>query len=242
MPEPTLPAITFEDLTERVCHSLRDAIINGMLQPGERLVEERIAAQLGVSRAPVREALQVLETEGLVTSVPRRGVSVTVLTKGDVEEIYGLRSALECQAARGACRNASIRDFEYLRSLVQEIKRSSPRDAKLLAAPDIAFHRRILELSGNRRLLDAWLSIMSQVRLLQRHVLASRSLSVENLARNHEAIVDALQSGDADTAERCLREHIERTGHEVFASFPESRAEPGSALRRSAGRRRKVAK
>jgi DNA-binding GntR family transcriptional regulator len=71
-------------------------------------------------------------------------------------------------------------------------------------------------------------------------VLASRHLSIENLARNHEAIVDALQSGDPETAERCLREHIEKTGHEVFESFPDSPIEPVSTRRRSASDRRKA--
>jgi DNA-binding GntR family transcriptional regulator len=214
-------------LTERVCQGLRDAIVNGVLKPGERLVEERIAIQMGVSRVPVREALQALSAEGLVTSLPRRGMTVAVLTKQDVQEIYGLRSALECQAARTACRNISVSNLEDLRSLAQEMRRSGvPRDTELLAAPDIAFHRRILEVSGNRRLLDAWMGIMSQIRLLQWHVLAARHLNVDNLVRNHEAIVDALQSGDPDTAERCLREHIERIGHEVFESFPDAPAEP----------------
>jgi DNA-binding GntR family transcriptional regulator len=217
-------------LTERVCQGLRDAIVNGVLRPGERLVEERIAAQMGVSRVPVREALQALTAEGLVTSLPRRGVAVAVLTKQDVREIYGLRSALECQAARSACRNVSVSDLEQLRSLAQDMKRSGvARDTELLAAPDLAFHKMILEISGNRRLLDAWLGIMSQVRLLQWHVLAARHLNVENLVRNHEAIVDALQTGDPDKAERCLREHIEKIGHEVFESFPDSPLGPSQA-------------
>ncbi len=233
MPPQGLAAITSEALTERVCQSLRDAIVNGVLKPGERLVEERLATQLGVSRAPVREALQALSAEGLVTSLPRRGMTVAVLTKRDVQEIYGLRSALECQAARFACRRVSVSDLEHLRSLARDMKRSGvPRDTELLAAPDLAFHRKILEISGNRRLLDVWLSIMGQVRLLQWHVLAARHLNVDNLVRNHEAIVDALRSGDPDTAERCLREHIEKIGHEVFESFPDTPMEPPQSRQR----------
>ncbi len=234
MPRETLPPITVEALAERVSQSLREAIVSGVLQPGERLVEERIAAEMGVSRAPIREAFMILDAEGLVTSLPRRGVAVAVLSKQDVQEVYGLRSALECQAARRACRMITADDVEYLLSLARDMTRFSlPDDSKLLAAQDLAFHQRILEVSGSRRLLEAWLGIMSQVRLLQRHVLTSRDLNLEQLARNHEAIVDALRSGDPDAAERCLRDHIETIGHQVFESFPDTQGEPASARQRS---------
>jgi DNA-binding GntR family transcriptional regulator len=224
-----LPTITVEALTERVSQSLRDAIVEGILQPGERLIEERIAAQMGVSRAPIREAIRSLEAEGLVKSLPRRGAAVTVLTKRDVQEVYGLRSALECQAARSACRRLTADDVDEMLSLVRRMRDAGyAGDRALLALHDLAFHRKILDVSGNRRLLDAWLAIMSQVRLLQRHVLTARHMNIDRLVLNHEAIVDALRSGNPDTAEQPLREHIERTGHEVFESFPESTPEPSS--------------
>jgi DNA-binding GntR family transcriptional regulator len=221
-----LPTITVEAVTERVTQSLRDAIIGGVLQPGERLIEERIAAQMGVSRAPIREALRSLEAEGLVRSLPRRGLTVIVLTKQDVEEIYGLRSALECQAARSACRKLTPDDLEELRSLVRRMREAGHAgDRQALADHDIALHRKILEVSGNGRLLKAWLAIMSQVRLLQRRVVTAPAATVDGLVRHHEAIVEGLRSGDPDTAVRPLREHIERTGHEVFESFPEVHSE-----------------
>lgn len=240
MPHEALLTITVEALAERVSKGLRDAIVNGALRPGERLVEERIAAQMGVSRAPVREALLILEREGLITSLPRRGVTVAVLTQQDVQEIYGFRSALECQAGRGACRKITADDVEELLALTGGMRQSDvASDRQKLAAEDFAFHQRIFEISGNGRLLKAWLGIMSQVRLLQRHVLAAYGVDVGEMARRHEAIVDALRSGDPDTAERCLRDHIEKTAHEVFELFPDAQEDPvpgrarGSTTRRS---------
>ncbi len=89
----------------------------------------------------------ILDAEGLVTSLPRRGVAVAVLSKQDVQEVYGLRSALECQAARRACRMITADDVEYLLSLARDMTRFSlPDDSKLLAAQDLAFHQRILEI------------------------------------------------------------------------------------------------
>lgn len=230
-----LPVIAAEALTDRAAQSLRDAIVEGRLRPGQRLVEVRLASQMGVSRAPVREALRILEREGLVTSRPRRGVSVTVLSKHDVQEIYGLRSALECQAARNACKRITPPDVEELLSLIRAMKRAgSVDDRKLLARRDLAFHQKILEMSGNRRLLQAWLGIMTHVRLLQRHVLTSEDASVRELARRHETIVNALRSSNPNTAERCMRDHIERKAHAVFESFPDS--DRAAAHERNAGR------
>jgi DNA-binding GntR family transcriptional regulator len=235
--------ITVEALAERVSQGLRDAIISGVLQPGERLVEERIAAQMGVSRAPVREALAILEREGLITSLPRRGVTVAVLTRQDVQEIYSLRSALECQAGRAACRKITPDDVEELLALAGGMRQPVGTGARQkLAAEDLAFHQRILEIAANKRLLKAWLGIISQVRLLQRHVLAAYGVDVADMALRHEAIVEVLRSGDPDRAERCLRDHIETTAHEVFESFPdaEENTVPGrarGATRRPSARR-----
>lgn len=231
MPHDVLPIITVEALAERVSQGLRDSIVSGALRPGERLVEDRLATQMGVSRAPVREALLVLQREGLVTSLPRRGVIVATLTKQDVQEIYGLRSALECQAGRGACRRITADDGDELVSLANAMSQSDviSGDCQKVAAMDLAFHRKVFEICGNRRLLATWLDLLSQVRLLQRHVLATHGLEIGDMARNHIAIVEALRSGDPDRAERCLRDHIEETAHEAFESFPDAQddANPG---------------
>jgi DNA-binding GntR family transcriptional regulator len=120
-----LPTLTVEALNERVCQTLRDAIVTGKLAPGQRLVEEALAERLGVSRAPIREALAALQREGLVTCLPSRGVMVTVLTRRDVREIYGLRTALECWAVREACRIATPEQLETLAPLVAYMERSS---------------------------------------------------------------------------------------------------------------------
>ncbi|MEZ4671421.1 MAG: GntR family transcriptional regulator [Anaerolineae bacterium] len=99
-PSPLLHQIENRPLRERVLDALRDAIISGELKPGQDLVETELAASLGVSRAPLREALQILSSEGLVETIPYTGTTVKRLTRTDIEELYSLRSVLETFAIR----------------------------------------------------------------------------------------------------------------------------------------------
>jgi DNA-binding GntR family transcriptional regulator len=218
-----LPTLAVEALNERVCQVLRDAIVTGALPPGQRLVEARLAEHLGVSRAPIREALRVLQREGLVTSLPARGVVVTVLTKRDVREIYGLRTALECWAVREACVKASPTQIKQIATLIEEMDQASLRnDADLLAAEDVRFHSLIFEISGNNRLLQVSSTILSQIRLLSTQVVHTLYTDLRLIPDRHHIILDAIRSGDADTAERCVRDHITSVADLIVAAFPDS--------------------
>ncbi len=117
-----LQSVTVETSTELVYANLHDAITTGTLVPGQRLIEARLAERMGVSRAPLREAMQKLAAEGLLENLPRRGVVVAILRKADAAEIYGLRTALECWAAREACHRATESELAGLTDLIHEME------------------------------------------------------------------------------------------------------------------------
>lgn len=219
----SLQTLTVERSNDLAYERLRDAITSGALEPGRRLVESRLAARLGVSRAPVREAIRVLEREGLVRSVPRRGVTVTVLSKDDVREIYGLRAALECAAVRDAARNATPELLARLTTLVEAMHRGSrANDLELLAAEDVAFHSAICEFAGNARLHRVWSGIHAQIRLLSRQVIGTLYSDLTPIPHRHELILDAIRAGDMDVAERTIREHVSSVADRIVAAFPPS--------------------
>jgi len=215
-----LEALTVERSNDLVYRQLRQAITGGALHPGQRLVESKVAARLGVSRAPVREAIRALEREGLLRSVPRRGVTVPVLSRDDVAEIYGLRAALECSAVREVARHPSPDLLDQLGQLVARMRRASREDDLLtLSEDDIAFHSAICEAAGNKRLHHVWSSILGQMKLLSLQVIGDlRDLTP--VPHRHEAILEAIRSGDMDAAERSVREHVGSVAERIIATFP----------------------
>jgi DNA-binding GntR family transcriptional regulator len=221
-------AVAAETSADLVYANLRSAITNGTLVPGQRLVEARLAEKLGVSRAPLREAIRVLASEGLLTNVPRKGVMVAILRKTDAEEIYGLRIALETWAAREACHRATEAELQALSELVAEMERSSEAsDLELLSGRDVVFHRRICEIAGNHRLLRVWTGILGQIRLLSRQVIGTLYTDLHQVPKRHEYIVEALRERDQALAETLVREHIESVAARILAQMTELEARVG---------------
>lgn len=197
---------------------IRDEILSGGFDPGDHLVEAKIAEQLNISRGPVREAFKLLRAEGLVKEEPRRGTFVVTLGADDVREIYGLRAALEAAAGRILARSLDPRVEEQLRALAERIEQASERrNARAVSRADLAFHQGICELSGNSRLLEVFTRYVPTLRGLLR--LDERVLhSIDEVPSQHVPLVDAIASGDEDVASKLLREHAERAG-ELIAEF-----------------------
>src|SRR4051794_38045058 len=144
-----------EPLSAIVLRTLREAIIDGRLAPGEAVVEAQLSRQLGVSRAPLREALSSLENEGLIVSVPWRGSFVAPLTERSVTELQAFRRLIEVFAAEQVL--AGGIDVASLDALVAEMERcAETADLDCLNEADVRFHTRIIEMSDNALLLDVW--------------------------------------------------------------------------------------
>ena len=198
-----------ESLTERVAAQIRDAISAGGLKPGERLVEADIAAEMGISRAPVREALRQLQFEGLVDVRPRRGYAIRGLSIGALNEIYDLRVLLEPILARAAAERIREEEVPVLSETVERMRAAGRQDnwAEVVSA-DREFHALVGKLSGRPLTAQIFEHLNEQVRTFM--VLLRRSYHrTEQMADEHEALLAALASGDGDRAEREMRSHLE---------------------------------
>jgi DNA-binding GntR family transcriptional regulator len=206
-------------LREQVKELLLERILGGTYVPGERLVETRIAQELGTSQAPVREALRDLELLRLVESEPFRGARVREVTAAELAEIYPVRAALEEVAARETARRLDPETDRLLQAEVEGMALAADDgDVHLQVEHDVRFHRRIVEASGNRILLEVWLSLRVEARTLM--TLIKTDMDIAELAAMHQAILDALRSGDPELAGRAAREHVESFGPLLLKGSP----------------------
>lgn len=197
-----------QPLRHRVANVLRDAILNGRLLPGSPLVEKTIAADLEISRAPVREAIRTLSKEGLVESVPYRGSHVRRMSARDIEEIYSLRGLLERYAVESALAGGSPPALAPLEAACATMAAAAAiGDWRALNEADQRFHRALIALANHELLLGLW----QQIELRARHAMALRNGQLgdpEAVAANHQAIVDALGAGDVVRSVRLVTEHV----------------------------------
>jgi DNA-binding GntR family transcriptional regulator len=196
-------------IATQVADTLRQAILSGQFKPGERLVERRLADSIAVSLASVRDALQQLDREGIVTRLPNTGTFVTELSSKRLADMIDVRLLLEPTAMIAASRNMTEDHAAELRHLADEIERVAiNNEFYQLFVTDFAFHQRVWQISGNETLekllkqlctpVFAFLMIINSVK---RHELANRVIS-------HQVVVDALRSGDESQIEACVRAHI----------------------------------
>lgn len=199
-----------ENLTlwQRVYDHLRTEILDGRLEPGAELIEVALAEQLGVSRGPLREAIGRLAAEGLVTVSPRRGAVVRSLSKEEFLELYQVREALERMAAQLAVPRLSDEQFEELASLNAEMEaHAAGNEVESFFEANLAFHARLLEASGNRKLEELYRQLLDQ---LGRYRLRSLTLrgNLKRSVSEHKAILRAARRGDAERTAQLMAEHI----------------------------------
>ena len=196
-----------------VLERLRALILTGEYGPDERLIEEQLAERLGVSRTPVRQALTMLEAEGLVEITPNRGATVCSFSIEDVWDIYDLRAVLEGHAARRAAGRIERRELERLRELAREMEGlpgqfdDHEEEIRALVALNQEFHGTIVEASRNRRLerlINRTVEIPLMFKAFYWYTLHERTIS----NHYHRQILEALENGDADRAEIIMREHV----------------------------------
>jgi DNA-binding GntR family transcriptional regulator len=202
-----MTAIARTVLREQVKDVLLQRIVSGELEPGERLVETRIAQELGTSQAPVREALRDLELLRLVESEPFRGARVRVFGEEEMIEVYPVRAALEELAARLAAANmgGDVSALEAECEAMRDAVRSG--DTNALAQHDIAFHRLIVEAAGNSVLQQCWKSLGVEGRITVS--LYGTYMDPEEAAERHVQLVDAIRSENPSAAGREARKHVE---------------------------------
>ncbi|MGH2684287.1 MAG: GntR family transcriptional regulator, partial [Actinomycetota bacterium] len=161
---------THRPLRDVACDLIRDGIVSGQHPPGSRLVEEHLASELGVSRNPVREALRVLEAEGYVEMIPRRGAVVATLSASEASEIFEVRTALEALAARLAARKATGGDAAELDRLIAASQKAlRKKDGRALSTLNTQFHQEVLRLAKNGYLRDVMMPLRGRMQWIFSH-------------------------------------------------------------------------
>lgn len=194
-------------LVELTMESLRRDILSGRIDPGERLVEEQLTKRLGISRAPLREAMRLLAQQGLVEHIPRRGARVATLSDDDVRELYEVRDVLERHAVALIPREA---DLTALRAALEAMRQATADDDRLgLANAHRRFHVEVVRLGGNRQLAGLYESVLVRIQLfmavnMRREAEAARA---SDGVLRHERLFAAVSSGDADRIREALGGH-----------------------------------
>lgn len=216
-------------LAHTVYSWLKDRIIDGTFGPGEYLPESRLAAQLKISKTPVREALKRLELEGFVEILPRRGSRVTWFTEKAINEIVQIREILEELGCRLTIAGDSGSNISRLRTLVDEADECA-REGRWLEYKqhDIKFHRTLVEMAGNTRLLAIYNSISDHIQMLMARQMRYPE-RLERAQQAHRALVDALEKRDVNLARSILHSHMTTISNELVAVLRRQPGESGSS-------------
>ena len=203
-------------LRERAAEAIRNGIVTGEIRAGELYSVPTLAGRLGVSATPVREAMLDLANEGLVEAVRNRGFRVVELTDADLDEILEVRIMLEVPAVGRLAQELPPDASPQLRAIVDETEdRAKAADVQGFLTADRAFHLALVDLVGNRRLVDLVARLRDQTRLYGLPDLLASGI-LETAAADHRAILDAVVAGDAAAAESRMRSHLEQTTRGVW--------------------------
>ncbi|WP_068808545.1 GntR family transcriptional regulator [Thauera phenolivorans] len=216
------PLALYQEVAER----LRERIFSHELPPGTWVDEQALALQYGISRTPLREALKVLASEGLVKLKPRRGCYVTEISARDLDEVFVVMALLEGECAATAARTADAAALQHLQEIHAELEAAA-------AAPDInryfeanqAFHVALQQIADNRWLIHVVEDLRKVIKLSRHHSLSAEGRLEASLAE-HREILDALLARDAGRAEALMRSHI-RSGREALARIDDGRERAG---------------
>ncbi|SFP33671.1 MULTISPECIES: GntR family transcriptional regulator [Actinomadura] len=206
-----LDPVSDDSLADRVAGRIRDAIHEGRYPPGERLVERRLAAELGVSHIPIREALARLTDEGLVERAPRRGARVATLTPRELEELSSLRTVLERFVVTRVQERLTAEEEKKLRRMVASMRRAAARgDYRRVLDLDQRFHERLWELADHQMLGEVVTGLRGRIGAFLRAATAAlEPEALERHAATHDELLDAILSGDAEAGCAEMSRHIE---------------------------------
>ena len=211
-------------LRQAVYDTLAEMIASGSLKPGQHLVESELAEHLGVSRQPIREALQRLAVDGWVELRPAYGAYVHVPTAEEVAQLLGVRSVLEAYSAREAAQHATGERVARLRQLYDAgVAALAADDEAAIVVANADLHGYIVQMSGNRVLAELISQVERRVRWYYTPIARPRGKEAWN---EHDTLIKAIGDGDADLAERLMRAHTERTTEFYRREFVQAQQAP----------------
>lgn len=195
-------------LRDVVFHTLRESILKGEMEPGERLMEIHLADRLGVSRTPIREAIRMLELEGLVTMVPRRGAQVAQISPRGLKDVLEVRQALEALAMELACERITEEEIDSLRRACDAFREATgTRDAVRIARADVELHDIIVAAGRNDRLAQMVENLSQQMyRYRLEHIRDENQYP--GLIEEHEEIFRCIRARDREAGAAAIRKHV----------------------------------
>jgi DNA-binding GntR family transcriptional regulator len=219
--------------TDEVYEALRGAILTRLFLPGQRLLADELAAELGVSLTPIRHALSQLAVEGLIEIHPRSGTYVASISPEEVAETFEIRQALEKLAARRAVVRLKPSDLDAFDQLLDQLRKPvrTEADRKRHETANLDFHRKILQIAASKRLLEIYESLHAHIQIARIHAQESNGLAslkgrFAQEEAEHQAIVDALRNQDAPALERALEKHIARAEQSLLDALRRSLETP----------------
>ncbi len=223
LPHPTITLLQTSSLSSVVQSELERMILSGELPPGEKLTEVALAARLGVSRGPLREAFRMLEEAGLVRTEKNRGVFVRALPVEEAIEIFDLRASMEELVGRrlaGSILPAELKEVRLVEQMEQAVK---AKDAQRYHLLNLAFHDRLVELAGNGKMTSIYRKLIKELSLFRRLNLADGVLMPLSVGE-HRHIVKAIASGDRDAAGRAMYDHAMDSKERTIRNQPRADA------------------
>ncbi len=214
----TIPTPRRLSLATQAIDALRELVLTGEIPPGGRVNEVAVASRLGISRGPLREAIRHLASEGLLLLRPNRGAQVPTAGADDIQALFELRAALECEAARYAAHRRTDKDLDRLRAVCAESRERVRQGGRFPYQLDIDFHDALLLAARSPRIAE-------QARLVQQQVILFRSRvpddPVHSLAsvNDHDAVTGAVAAGNAELAARAMRRHQERVRDQMLRTL-----------------------
>jgi len=213
-----------ETLTEKVYKSLKKSILNGDLEPGQKLSQDWLAKQMKVSRMPVREAIERLKAEGLIKNIPYKESRIINITSNDIREIYSLRVLLEGYSARLATRKIGEDDLKKLKILNKEMKEYlDKKKYKQLHILNKSFHLIIHNKSGNKRLYKMIINLWDS---LPKKYFWKFPERAESSISEHEKIINIIEKRDERMTERIIIQHIQNTESRIIKIFSSLKRSP----------------
>lgn len=196
-------------LRDVVFNTLRQGILTGLLKPGERLMEIHLAEKLGVSRTPIREAIRMLELEGLVTMVPRKGAEVARISKKDLSDVLEVRKVLDSLATELACSRINDEQKELLRNAAVQFEEAvRSKDVLMIAQADVKFHDVIIEASDNKRLIQMINNLAERIYRYRLEYIKDEN-NHQTIIDEHTQIMKYVLDGDATKATEAAKRHID---------------------------------
>lgn len=203
-------------IREIIYEHVRQAILDGLIKPGQRLVERDIAAKFNASRTPVREALRKLETEGFIEYLPRKGVIVRGFNIEEIEEIYNIRKSLECLAIRSAIHKITSEQISDLQAIVEQLEQVENGSAVQTTYTGLHEFDDVLVNTANMPLLKNFLYILKESLQRYRKINLSSLPRRQSAVREHKEILQAVIDRDVERAEKLVCQHIDHSRNELM--------------------------